>query len=174
MKQYIQKVLREGLMDLRTLSTPKDIEVQHSDIDRIKALEWNQLILEPQNEESPVKILVDVPWESRISDAVDLYIQLTGNNLYQIDINMAPNLRGMGLGYKIYKGLILNFGHIYSGNKRRHNNAEVPAILSKLKSESEIEVHENHLGFLCVAVNAPDKQDIINRFNGKRAQGRPA
>ena len=43
-----------------------------------------------------------------------------------------------GLGYKIYKALISQFGHLYSGKGRRHNTIQVPKIWGKLNSEPGI------------------------------------
>lgn len=168
---FIRQRLREELTDNKVsslgskfLSVPKNGLLDDNEINNIKNIRWEDLVLTPMNEDSPVKIKVDVPWESKISDGIDVFILLTGNDLYQIDINLAKELQGMGIGYKIYLSTIMNFGHLYSGKGRRHNNSEVPKIWEKLKNEPKIKCFSTQKGDICIYLGAENRNEILGNF----------
>jgi len=163
MKNFIKHKLRENL-NLSTLSLPSNVDISYKEILMIKNLKWSDLILEPQNEISPVNIKVDFPWESEVSKGIALDIALVKDMFYQIHISLDKNLRGLGLGYKIYKALIMNFGHIYSGKGRKLNKLEVPKIWDKLKNDSEITCVANDIADMCIANNTPNKDELLNNF----------
>ena len=49
-----------------------------------------------------------------------------------------------GLGFRIYKAFIHEFGNIYSSHWCRTNNKEIPAIFNKLALEDDIVVEKNN------------------------------
>jgi hypothetical protein len=163
MKNFIKQKLRENL-NLSTLSLYSKVDISDDEKLRIKNLKWSDLILEPQNEMSPVQIKVDFPWESEVSKGIALDITLVKDMFYQIHISLDENLRGLGLGYKIYKAIIMNFGHVYSGKGRRLNSLEVPKIWDKLSKDSDITCVSNDIADMCVANNAPNKDELLNNF----------
>lgn len=165
-KNGLRKALVEHFSSSRLISVPKRISIDESEKIKLKNIGVEHLILEPLNEESPVKIKVDVPWSSNISDAIDVYIILTNNNLFQIDINMDKSIQNLGLGYKIYLALILDFGHLYSGKGRRHNHREVPQIWDKLKKEPRLQCLNSEKGELCILRGAPNVDELMNNFKG--------
>ena len=67
-----------------------------------------------------------------------------GETLYQPHIHIAERLRHQGLGFKIYKAFIHEFGNIYSSHWCRTNNREIPAIYDKLAREPDITVERNN------------------------------
>ncbi len=74
---------------------------------------------------------------------------------------MADELQGLGLGYKIYKALIADLGHLYSGKGRRMN-PNITKIWEKLKTDSSISCISNVNGDLCMKKDNPDADDLIN------------
>jgi hypothetical protein len=158
------RLLMEIIKPLSMMTTPKVVNLTDVEIDLIKKVDYKNIVLTPMNSESPVKIKVDVPGVENISNGIDLYILLTESELYQIDINMVEELRGMGLGYKIYLSFITQFGHIYSGNGRRQNDREVVSIWNKLKSESGLEVYENDKGKICIVSGMENNEYLLNKF----------
>lgn len=165
MRNFIKQKLRESL-NISSLGFAKQIELSPEEIEQIKNVQWNELSLEPQREEAPVPIHIGFPFETNASEGISVDIDLTPNGLYQIHISLADNLQGLGLGYKIYKALILTFGHLYSGEGRRMNTQEIPKIWDKLNSEPDITCYSNELGKMCVANIAKNKEEIIQKFTG--------
>ena len=183
MKKIIREKLREDLKyyhvkgDVRndeyelgedivvpTLSLPSEVDLTDEDKEQIKVLDYKDIDLEPQNETSPVKIKVSLPLDKDLSSGIALDIALVGDVFYQPHISLDKSLRGLGLGYKIYKALIMDFGHIYSGKGRRFNTIEIPKILEKLKNEPGITCVSNEIADLCIANNNPDKDKLLSAF----------
>ena len=63
--------------------------------------------------------------------------------LLNIDIELNPTLRGMGLGTKIYAKAVREFGAICSRFSTRHNDAGIRGIFSKLQSFGDIYADED-------------------------------
>ena len=63
--------------------------------------------------------------------------------LLNIDINLDPSLRGMGLGTKIYAKAVYEFGAICSRFSTRHNDEGIRGIFRKLQSFDDIYVSED-------------------------------
>jgi len=61
--------------------------------------------------------------------------------LPQIHIILSDSIRGKGLGTKLYKALINQFGGIYSGGGRRVNDESISAIYRRLSKEPNISVY---------------------------------
>lgn len=64
--------------------------------------------------------------------AVDNGIEKT---LYRFDIWMKPELRGQGIGYKIFKEFVLKYGNVLSIDMYRENEIEIPKIFDRLSKE---------------------------------------
>lgn len=67
-----------------------------------------------------------------------------GEVLYQPHIHICDRLQHQGLGFRIYKAFIHEFGNIYSSHWCRTNNKEIPAIFNKLSKEDDIAVEKNN------------------------------
>ncbi len=183
MKEFIRNRVRESLKyshvigdaskdayelseyDSPTLSLTKSVHVSELDKEKIKSLSYKDIILEPKNESSPVKIKVSLPLDKDFSHGIALDIQLVGDIFYQIHISLDESLRGLGLGYKIYMAMIMEFGHVYSGKGRRQNLNQVPRIWSKLNNEPGITCVSNNIADMCVANIAPNKEELIKSMS---------
>ena len=80
-------------------------------------------------------------------DDVDFIIEphyVAGETLYQPHIFIDERLQHQGLGFRIYKAFIHEFGNIYSSHWCRTNNKEIPAIFNKLALEDDIVVEKNN------------------------------
>lgn len=164
MKNFIKKLLRESLTIPR-VRLAKNVEVSDLDKKRIMSLSWKDIDFEQLNEDSPVKFKVLLPTNSDLSDGISLEIQLTRLGLYQPHLFISDNLKGLGLGYKIYVALIHSFGHLYSSRNRRINDLEIPKIWNKLNSEPGTECFSNGVDDLCISDYAKNKEDILDVFN---------
>jgi len=165
MKEFIKRRLREEI-SVPSLSLAKNIEISDAEKQKISQLGWSDLIIDQTSETSPVKMKVDVPWKSVMSNGIALDLQVVNDALYQIHISLAPELRGLGLGFKTYKALIMDYGHLYSGIGRRQNVTEVPKIWARLESDPQISCSSNNTANICIANNNPNKEDLlkIGRF----------
>lgn len=56
---------------------------------------------------------------------------------YQQHIHIIEKFRHQGLGYRIYKSFIYEFGNIYSSHWCRTNHLEIPKIYEKLSKEKD-------------------------------------
>ena len=65
------------------------------------------------------------------------------HQLLNIDIILAPQLRGMGLGTKVYAKAVREFGAICSRHSTRHNDNGIKGIFEKLKSFNDIAVFQD-------------------------------
>ena len=63
--------------------------------------------------------------------------------LLNIDIELNPTLRGMGLGTKIYAKAVREFGAICSRHSTRHNDDGIRGIFGKLNSFNDIAVFQD-------------------------------
>lgn len=66
---------------------------------------------------------------------------------YRPDILIREDLRHKGLGFKIYKAFIHEFGNIISPDAFRTNNLEIPKIYDKLSREPDIVVERKPGGY---------------------------
>jgi len=168
MKTLIKKLLREALTNeynIPTLSLTKDIKISNEEKAKVMGLNWSDIIIDQKTESSPIQLSVNVPWDSNISEGIAVDLQIINDTLFQIHISLSDDLQGLGLGYKIYKALIMTYGHLYSGKGRRQNTTQVPKIWSKLNSDSEITCASNDNGDICVLNANPDRDTLLGYFN---------
>lgn len=147
---------------------PETIELQ-TGID-YKNINWSDLeIVDLDGNGNDVAYLgVHIPNENnKYNKGIIVDIKVVYDGLYLIDILMDINLQGFGLGYKIYKKIISEFGHIFSLYSKRVNDDAIPKIWSKLKNDNMFEVHSNNLGEICIlkSLSDIDKQELLNKFN---------
>ena len=94
-----------------------------------------------------VRLPVIVNGKEMSLDEVNFIIEphdVSGETLYQPHIFIEDKLQHQGLGFKIYKAFIHEFGNIYSSHWCRKNNIEIPTIFSKLALEDDITVERNN------------------------------
>ncbi len=164
MKNFIKSKIHEAL-EIPSFRLPKIVDVTPEEINAIKSVNWNNLSIEDLGGSGNIAYLaINFPFETEASKGIIIDIQVIKDTVYQIHIHMSENLRGLGLGYKIYKALINDLGHLYSGKGRRMN-PHVTKIWDKLKKDPDFECISNQNGDLCMIKNNSD-QDILKNFMG--------
>lgn len=151
------------------LSSPVEVPPQLEE--EIKKIKWESIDWgDPQDDgTSIISLKCNTPYPE-IDKGIAVNIQLIPSgdddiSFYQIHIELAPSLRGLGLGYKIYKSLIHIYGHLYSGKKRIQNPEVVQKIWKKLTQDSSVECIQNSIASLCISKNNPDMEDLKILFN---------
>ena len=124
-------------------------------------LDWKEI---GSDGSSIIWLEMSIPIDLDISKGVVVDIQLIKDVLYQIHISLAEDLRGIGLGTKIYRSLIDWAGHLYSGKGRRHNPI-INKVWDNLKDEYGVTCANNDLGDICISNNNPDKDKLLDLFN---------
>jgi hypothetical protein len=154
-------------MKLPKLSMVQPIVVSNDDKTKLKNISIDAISFEPLNSDSPVNFKVSIDGFSGITNGIAFDIQLTKNDLLQPHIALHKDLKGLGLGYKLYKRFIDDFGHLYSSSSRRQNNKEIPKIWAKLKTEPDVECVSNDLGDLCISktyVSDEEKRKLLSNI----------
>lgn len=182
MKNYIKQKLRESLkyhhvsdatkdeyvideISIPTLSLSQGVNLSDVDKANLKKLDSSQIDFEQLSTTSPVKLRVILPWENDLEKGIALDLQIIKDTLLQIHISMDENLQNYGLGYKIHKALITQFGHLYSGKGRILNTVQVPKIWAKLNSEPGITCYSNNYMDVCILDANPDKEELKKLLN---------
>ena len=161
MKSRIRQALIEEL-NLATFRVPKQVDVSTEEIGALRNVQWQDLQIEDLGGQGNIAYLkVNFPFETNASDGIVVDIQVIGGQVYQIHIHMSDNLQRMGLGYKIYKKLISEFGHLYSGKGRRMN-PNVDKIWDRLKQDNDYVCMSNDNGDLCMTKDHPEPESLIN------------
>lgn len=160
--------LRQLITELETLTGNKVVlkeNVSGKVKDYLKNISYKDLTLNDGPESGgEVKLLISTP-KVNIEKYVELNLEGTRLGLNQIHIFLNPEIQGLGLGEKIYKRVIEEFGYIYSGKGRQQNQTQIPKIWNKLKNDPNIEVFENALGMLAVLKGSFDwKDEILDQF----------
>lgn len=172
LKKVLSKVNRalcfkiwETLTYTPGLRLPSQLELSEEEIEIIKNLSWRDLDWDTIGDDgkSVIWLELKLPVELDIKDGVVVDIQLINKSLYQIHIQLAEEIRGIGLGTKIYRSLIEWAGHLYSGRRRRHNPI-ITKVWDKLKREPGLECASNDLGDICVSKLNPNKDELIKYF----------
>jgi len=160
-------------MELPKFSMVQPIEISDDDKKSLRDLPIDKIDFEPLNSTSPINFKVIIDGFSGITKGIAFDIQETKNELYQPHIAISDKLRGLGLGYKLYKRFIDIYGHLYSSPSRRQNDKEIPKIWSKLKTEPNIECFSNDLGDLCMSKDVSDENKVELLSNmGIMSEGR--
>jgi hypothetical protein len=156
MNRFIKKLLREAL-SIPSFRLPKNISLTDKEKEIIKNIDWKQLKIDDLGGSGNIAHLsVSLPVDT---DAVVVDIQVLNDEIYQMHVHMAEELRGLGLGYKIYKAIINDLGHLYSGKGRRLNPM-VTKIWNKLGQDSDFDCVSSEIGDLCMIKNHPNKEEL--------------
>lgn len=161
MKNFIRKKLSEAL-NLPSLRLPKNVSISDEELNALKSISWSDIKIDDLGGSGNVANLsVNFPFKTNANSGIVVDIQILNDTIYQVHIHMIKELQGLGLGYKIYKALIADLGHIYSGKGRRMNPL-IGNIWDKLKHDSDIECISNSNGDLCMRKDNPNKKELIN------------
>ena len=152
--------------ELAGIRYPEQMRLSKSDKDWVNKLEWKDLDWEQigDNGTNIVWLQLKVPLDKNIlRKGVVVDIQIIKETLYQIHITIAEELRGIGLGTKIYRSLIDWLGHLYSGKGRRQNPI-INKVWKGLSKEAGVTCANNDLGDICVSDRNPMKLDLLKIF----------
>lgn len=159
MSQLVKKLLHEAL-SLPSFRLPKNVSFTDDEKLAIKNVRWEDLKIDDLGGSGNIAHLgIDLPFEITASESIVVDIQVIRDMIYQIHIHLPEELRSLGLGYKIYKAVIHDLGHLYSGKGRRLNPM-VAKIWDKLKNDPDFDCVSSELGDLCMVKNHPNKEDL--------------
>lgn len=159
-KDFIRRRLNEKL-NIPTFRLPKNVSVSDEDIQKIKNINWTDIIIDDLGGSGNIAYIgIKFPFETTADQGIVVDIQIIKDAIYQVHIHLTEALQNIGLGYKIYKALIADLGHLYSG-KGRVMNPLVDKVWNKLYQDKDIECHSSHLGQLCSAKNNPNKEELF-------------
>ena len=126
MRQNIKETVKKELIKkLLTSSTWHDIDFIEGDIEEDNC---ERLIVTAKNYKIPINI-------------INLKVQYTRLNKFQLHIFIDEYFQGCGIGTKLYISFIHQFGGVYSGFGRIMNKDAIIGIYNKLKQESDIDVN---------------------------------
>jgi hypothetical protein len=185
MKNFIKKLLREDLEYYHATNAdtddyqigieediyiPKMKGVEQIKIDdntkaKLKTIDWKDIKISEGGDDgnSIVYLNIHLPYGD-FSKGIAINIQIIKDAIYQMHITLADDLQGLGLGYKIYKALINDLGHLYSGKGRRFNPI-VGKVWNKLHNDPDIECYSSQHGDMCFIKNNPDKEGLLKMAN---------
>lgn len=152
-KIYLEK------LSIPTLRLAKPVE--HKDYSNIN---WNDIKLEQIDDNGRNIINLGVYIDDTLEEGIALDVQLVGD-YFQLHPTIHENLQGQGLGFKIYKKFIHEFGNIYSAKGRRLNPSIIK-LLNKFKNNKEYTFLQNDRNDILIILNTnPDKNRLIKIFN---------
>ena len=171
MRKEIQKKLREKLLEdihVPQFRLPSNIDIDENTRKEINEVDWENIEIDDAGNDgqSIVYLNVKLPIEKDVSEAIVLDVQLVGKSephLYQPHINISKDLQGLGLAYKIYKKVISEFGHLYSGAGRRQNPL-MDKIWNKLNDDPSMECHLSSTSNICFNPENPQKDEILDKI----------
>ena len=147
------------------LRLPKQIKIDDNDKRVVSMIKWSDISWNNIGGDgnSIYWLEMKLPLDTDISDAVVVDVQFIKDTFHQLHINLFEDLRGLGLGTKIYTSLIHQLGHIYS-SKRRRLNPIIDILIKSLAKRSDIIHVKNDLGDLLVSKHFDMRDDIIEYF----------
>lgn len=160
MIEFIRKKLKESLT-VPSFRLVKDINVTPEDLNILKGINWRNISINDLGGEGNIAYLDVNVGSKAINEGIVVDVQVLHDMIYQVHIHLSKQLHGIGLGYKIYKALVNDLGHLYSGKGRRMNPF-ITNIWEKLKKDPDFESISNNDSDLCMIKNHPDKNELVN------------
>lgn len=111
---------------------------------------------------------LDVIINKVVETGISFQVEVINDDLYHIHININPKLQKQGLGYKIYRRFINEFGIIYSTRKRRLNHEHIPKIYNKLMADGDVIKIDCNLeegSELYILDSNPNKEYYIKKYS---------
>ena len=92
------------------LRIPDEIEYELDEIEILKRISWQDLKWEEIGDDghSIIWLSCSIPIGIDLSKSVIVDIQLIREEFYQIHISLSQSLRGIGIGTKIYRSLLVS------------------------------------------------------------------
>lgn len=133
--------------------------VEHKDYSNIN---WNDIKLEQIDDNGHNIINLGVYIDNTLEEGIALDVQLIGD-YFQLHPTIHENLQGQGLGFKIYKKFIHEFGNIYSAKGRRLNPTIIK-LLNKFKNSDEYTYLDKNGSILIILKANPDHDELVESF----------
>ena len=171
MGNLVENILRQKLNEIGvpSLRMPTNLEISSEEINTLKNITWEDISVNVAGDDGQsiihLNVLIPNVIRTDVSKGIIIDIQLIKDTLYQVHISLARGLQHLGLAPKIYKAVIMDLGHLYSGIGRRQNPA-ISHIWDILKSDNDLNCYENDLGTLCISKNNPDAERLLKFFKG--------
>jgi len=156
MKDFIRDKLRFIFEDI---SLPKiDLKsngnVTDDDKLLLQKIDWKDIDFDAKPSGNLVSLTFKLPEGYPDISNITMYLKKLPSGLFSVhDIKLADNQKGLGLGYKIYKSIIMNAGNLHSGKKMRMNTTEIPKIWNKLAKDPDIICDEDENSIYCTPRN---------------------
>jgi len=147
------------------LRIPSNQDFDDNEISILKDINWTDLDWKEVGNDghSIVWLKCMLPIDLDLSESVIVDVQIIRDTFYQIHISISEEIRGIGLGTKIYRSLVNWLGHIYSGRGRRHNPI-INKVLDRIKSDPGVVCKSNNLGDICISRKNPDGKRLASIF----------
>lgn len=130
--------------------------LEREEFNQIQELDWREIqFVQLEEEGNLINLGVLLPGDDAPNPEIVLTLQIIHEALYQPHIQIAERLRRQGLAFKIYRALIEQLGHLYSGKGRRQNPM-VDRIWAKLRLQPDLEGAHSELGDLVWKKGNPD------------------
>lgn len=167
MRNFIKKRLSE-MLQKPSSKLPKNIVINQDTIAILKGLSWSDIKNEVNgdNGHSTLYMLVEFNDEklNYVSEGINFTIQLLRDTYYQPHMFLAPSLQNIGLGPKILKSFIMDYGHIYVG-KGRTVNQNAQSMVNKLTNDPNFEYYSDDIGILIMKKDNEDRNKLIKIIN---------
>lgn len=167
MKKFIKKKLLEAF-NLPSMKIAKPIDISDVELGLLKSIKWNDLIINEKSDDGNNTLYMDISFKNKtlnnLSSGINLNIQLLHDAYYQPHMFLSPSLQGIGLGPKILKAFIMEFGHIYAG-KGRTLNQDANKMLAKLTNDPNLESFSDDIGLLVIKKGNPNINNLLKIIN---------
>lgn len=161
MKKFIKHKLIEALA-VPSFKLPQKVNVNDNLLNILKTITWRDIIVENIGDDGISTLYMYIGFKNHelnsISEGIVFTIQLLHDTYYQPHLFITSTLQSIGLGPKILKAFIMEYGHIYAG-KGRTLNQDANKMLSKLATDGDLESYNSNHGLLIL------KKGVSNRNN---------
>jgi len=149
------------------IQLPQPIEISEQDKAKLKKMKWSDIkVLDPKESGDLFTMRFKLP--VNVSDGIVFQLQPRENGLYKLqNIDIHKDLQGLGLGTKLYRAVLEEFGQLYSPKSGRHNELQVPKIHKALAKDSKIDMFKKGSDVLLLHKGNPDYDEIKSAFLGK-------
>jgi hypothetical protein len=156
------------MLQMPSTKLPKNIMVNQDDIKILTGLSWNNIKNEVDGDDGRSTLYMVVVFDDEklnyISEGINFTIQLLQDTYYQPHMFIASSLQNVGLGPKILKSFIMDYGHIYVGEGRTVNT-HAQSMINKLANDPDFESYSDDIGIIIMKKGNEDREKLINIIN---------
>lgn len=167
MKEYIKKRLREGV-NMPSFNLPEELEPTPEEFQLLKTLTWRDIMVEPKENDGSAMFYLDVLFRNselnKFSPSIVFSIQQINEIYYHPHLFIANKLQGIGIGPKLLKAFIMDFGHIYT-TKARTLNQNASKMIQGFSNDPDVDFNSNGDITLVIKIDNPDKEELLQIFN---------